>query len=289
MKKSTWIVLFAGLICTNILSSCSTSKAKSCVEEFFKAVKNEDESQMKNLYPSITDLASYMKSDEFSIKKTESLEDEKYKVIVTNKFTNGFGKTFERDIEMFVRKSSDEFIIYDSKGLCDYENNSSYKDIYKFCKNTGCIKDTNITDVEMSKKITEGMKFALQLHKKLLSSLEEEVKIKSWEWEVSEYSGSASGKGIVYNGSSMNTSKLKYEVTYKDRGGNVITTDDGYVSYSGIESGKSESFTFYTSYVGQRADKASLKLVFDEDALLEGILNTPWSGDEYDNKYKYIY
>lgn len=283
MKKLFLFILFLG---TLSLTSCDSSKAKKCANDFFASIKAEDETKMDKLYPSMSELKSYKKSDGANVKDVTSLGDDKYKVTVTNSYTNSFGKTFETDIDLFIKKNArGDFFIYDSKGLCGYEDSSDTEDIYKFCLKTGCIKDRNLTDINTAKQIKEGYKLAAHLLVQIMSLLESEVKVVDWEWETSYYSNSASGKGIVHNGSSFDVDNLKYEITYKDRNGTPITTDDGTVSYSTIPSGQSQSFSFYTSYVGAKASKASIHLVFDKDGIIKEIINSDWDSDTYE-KYK---
>lgn len=110
--------------------------------------------------------------------------------------------------------------------------------------------------------------------------LRKEVNITSWDWETG-YGDSASGKAIVKNNSNYDIPKLKYEITYKDRNGDEITTDDGYVTHDELSSGSSKAFTFYTSYVGN-AQKASINLDFDTDFILKCIADTQYTGKEYE-------
>lgn len=58
--------------------------------------------------------------------------------------------------------------------------------------------------------------------------------------------------------------KPKYKIVYKDRNGNAITDDDGYITYDALSPGSSKAFTFYTSYVGN-ASKASISVEFDDE------------------------
>lgn len=99
--------------------------------------------------------------------------------------------------------------------------------------------------------------------------LRKEVNIISWDWETG-YGDSANGKAIVKNNSNYDIPKLKYEITYKDRNGNEIITDDGYVTHDELSSGSSKAFTFYTSYVGN-AQRTSINLDFDTDFILKCI------------------
>lgn len=47
---------------------------------------------MVELYPEVGNLQNYYKSDTIIVKEVKELEDKKYSVALTNKFTNGFGK-----------------------------------------------------------------------------------------------------------------------------------------------------------------------------------------------------
>jgi hypothetical protein len=64
-----------------------------------------------------------------------------------------------------------------------------------------------------------------------------------------------------------------------DRSDKVIATDNGYVSRDAISAGTSESFTFYTSYVGG-AHTATIWLTFDTDLIREYARTMDYTGNE---------
>lgn len=77
------------------------------------------------------------------MKEVKELEDKKYSVALTNKFTNGFGKNTESDIIIYTKpkddkKPSDGYVIYDSKDyaiflmilyICSQREKAIYKEI----------------------------------------------------------------------------------------------------------------------------------------------------------------
>lgn len=267
------------LLC--ILFSCTNKKKEAAIktaQSFFSCIKNDKSERLNELYPDFKNIGSYYKSDSIIIKEAKSLRDDKYEVIVENHFTNGYGKKFNQDITLYLDKNIDnkeEYYIYDSKGICDFTT----KDEYTFGKKTGCINNDDITDQQISKKINAATEIMTRYFIALYGKLKSEVQITDWQWE-SGYGGSAHGKGIVKNNSAYDIPKLKYKITYKDRNGNEITSDDGHITYDKLNSGNSKAFTFYTSYVGN-AQKASIDIDIDTDFLLECISKADYKGTEY--------
>ena len=63
---------------------------------------------MAELYPDVGNLQNYYKSDTIIFKEVIDLGDNKYSVSVTNKFTNGFGKSTESQIVIFTKPKDDK-------------------------------------------------------------------------------------------------------------------------------------------------------------------------------------
>lgn len=280
MRKSYVTILILSIL----LSSCGKDQklvdSEQTVLSFFKSIKEGNEDSMKKYYPNISTFDSYFKSDSIKIKESSFVNDSLISVSTTNYFTNGFGKQTTNEIELYLLPDSLGVYsqIFDSKGLTDHTEN----ELYHFAVNTGCIKKTDTTDVQKNTKYLDAYLLQYQYTLDKLLDFKTDVSVVDWSWKTG-YGGSASGKGIVKNNTTFDIPKVKYEITYKDRNGNEITTDDGYVTYDVLRSGSSESFTFYTSYVGSRASKASISLEFDEDMIREYVLNANYYGDEYEN------
>lgn len=102
--------------------------------------------------------------------------------------------------------------------------------------------------------------------------LTENVTIANWNWETSDYSYSASGRGVVRNNTQYTIPNVKYVVTYLKGNGTEVTQDDGYVTYDEIRPYGMKSFSFYTSYVGD-ASRAKIRLEFDNDFILKTVAN----------------
>jgi hypothetical protein len=256
-------------------------EAEVKAKDFFSALKDEDEKKLMSLYPGFEKFDSYFKSDSARI----NLSSEKNGLItvsVHNRFTNGFGKVTEKDILLFFRKdSTEELKLIDSKGLSGFDE----KDDYIFGISTGCInKNIDTTDQQIIKAMEKAKVVMLDKAVDVYLELRSQIKVVSWSWE-SGYSGSASGKGIVKNGSTFSVPGLKYKITYKNNSGEEITNDDGYVDYDAIEAGESKSFTFYTSYVGNAA-RATIDLKFDEDLIYKYLAKKNWTGKECDEYFK---
>lgn len=280
LKNVTQILAFVLFLTT--LSSCNAKRkelAESTVKNFFSAIKNGDESKLTELYPDFSNIGSYYKSDEIIIKETAILKNKEIAVTVENSYTNGYGKKFNQTIIVYLRPEDTDkeiYKIHDTKGL----NNFEEKDEYKFALKTGCIDNSaDLTDQEIAKKLEIASKMMVNYAVETLVELKTNVKVTSWSWETG-YGGSASGKGIVKNNSTFNIPKLKYKVTYYDSYNNEITSDDGYVTYDVLEAGHSQSFTFYTSYVGS-ASSARIILDFDTEMLLSYVAEKEYTGKEF--------
>ena len=280
MKKLNYLTILVTLI---ILSSCGKSQklidSEATVLTFFNSVSESNSDLMKKYYPNISTFDSYYKSDSLSIKQSKIIKDTIVLVTATNYFTNGFGKKTLKEIDLYLLPDSLGVYskIYDSKGMTDHTENK----LYSFALKTGCITDNDTTDVQKNKKFLSADLLSYNLELEKIIDFMTNVKVVDWSWK-SGYGGSASGKGIAKNNTTFNIPKVKYEIKYKDRNGNVITTDDGYVTYDKLRAGESQSFTFYTSYIG-KASRASISLNFDDDMIKDYILQADYNGDEYNN------
>lgn len=252
------------------------------VRNFYSAVQSGDEEKMVKLYPGLAFLDSYYKSDTSVIRNVSVLENNTIIVKTTSQYTTGLGVKNKQNIDFYLMPDSlDKFSyrIVDSKGLTSYEENP----IFKFGTKTGCISSSDTTDMQIALKLIRAELFMDLKILEVKLELMQSVTIVDWNWE-SGYAGSASGNGIVKNNSDFNLPKLKFTINYKDRNGNVITSDDGYVTYDTFYSGQSKSFTFYTSYVGD-ASKASLLLQFDDELIKNYLVDDEYSGNECDEFY----
>lgn len=281
MKK-----LFVFFLFLLIFGGCNYDKTKSkeVVKSFFDFVKKEDIRQMIDLYPAIDSLKSggYCKSDSILIHNVSREKDSLIIVECTNVFTNHFGKRFDTSIVMYVRQlSKDKYIILDSKGFFSYKDDP----LYSFALKTGCITNKDITDVEIGKKLITANGLLFSLIYDVYSELRYGVTVSTWSWETNDWTDSAHGRGIVKNSTSYSISGLKYIITYKNRKGQEITTDEGYVSYDKIAPWSSKSFSFYSGYVGN-AVYASIDLEFDFTKIEEYVLSKNYSGNEYSTYIK---
>ena len=281
MRKSIALSL---LFASALLSSCLDKEAvTSTTTQLFNAVKEGNKGKIEAFYPESANLSAYYKSDKITIKEIESLKHKEASVVVENEFTNGFGKTFTRDIKLYLKPSPSDpkkFIVYDSEGFCGWDSDEDNE--YKFAIKTGCIvEDVDITDQQRSIKLKDARAMMLDAYFDVYLELKLTVKIKDWSWETSYYGDSASGKGICVNNSTYTIPKPKYKIIYKDRRGNEITDDDGYITYDALKPGQSKAFTFYTSYVGN-ATQASISVEFDDDMILDYIANKDYTGNEYE-------
>lgn len=245
-------------------------RIKNTVTEFFKAVKDNDKSKMSEIYSRVDDLYSYKKSDNIEINDIDDLGDGNYEVRLTNHFTNGFGRTSDSDITVFVCRDDDGFRIYDSKDFMQFDDDDV---LYNYTRKNKKWNDPSSTDIKKAAMMKESITYLAYKMRRLNDELSKDVTVSDWSWEKSDYSNSASGKGIVRNLSQYDIKKLKYKIKYYKSSGSStpITEDEGYVTYDEIPAYGSYSFSFYTSYVGD-AHTAFIDLEFDEEELLKLVI-----------------
>lgn len=279
--KTQFILSFILVI---MFCSCESKKLKEEARKetdlFFKYLKQGDEVRLKQLYNGFENFESFYKSDSVKIKSIV-YEDEIAIVTAQNKFTNGLGKSTEKDILLFFSKDSlGKLKLFDSKGLTDFTE----KNEYKFGIKTGCVTKSDTTDQQILVCLKKSHEVLLDKGVDVLLELMKDVRVTNWSWEEL-YSGSGSGKGIVVNNSRFDIPSLKYTVTFKTASGNIVTTDKGVVSYDVVPAGGSTSFSFYTDYIGG-ASRASIELNFDDDLILNYLAQKEWTGKECDEYFK---
>jgi hypothetical protein len=269
------------LAITCVLFGCGRDErliqSEYVVTAFFNSISNEDEDKMSTYYPGFELFSRYYKSDSIDIMETKFVDDTIISVKVKNHYTNGLGKKTTKDMEIYLHPDSTglDYVILNSKGLTDHKE-SEY---FQFAVSIGCIKDDDTTDLQKILALRNVELYSVGLKYDLLAELKEDVEIVEWSWKTG-YGKSASGDVIVKNNSGYDIPNIKYKLWYYSRGGDLITTDNGYVTYDILYSGQSKSFSFYTGYVGN-AKSASVTLDFDLDMILKYILNADYKGTEY--------
>ena len=233
-------------------------------------------------------MPAHYKSDKFTIKEIHNLKNKKYSVLANSEFTNGIGKTYNRDIKFYCKPSlsdSKKYMIYDSEGFCSDYNFNDEK--YQFGIKTGCINpNEDKTDQQIAEKLKVAEYILISESLLLYFEIKSNISIKNWYWEYSY--NTATGRGICINKSQYSIPKPRYKISYKDSAGNIITEDDGYITYDAIPANSSKSFSFYSGYIGN-ATKASIEVDFDMDVINKYLLSKNFTGKEY-NQYlsKYL-
>lgn len=273
------IMLLSSAVC-----SCSHEKeARAAVDKFITAWKSADEVDMKEAYPDVEKLPSYYKADEATITDIKSGENDTYEAVVHMKFTNGFGKSSERDITFFAKpkdlENKDTYIVFDSKGLTSFSESDASK-YYKFAKAVGAIKPEYKTDVQIAQGMADAMPLFMSYMYNVKLYLQANVNFSAFNWQKGYYSDYASGNAVCMNNTPYDIPSLKYKVTFY-RGDNVVTQEDGYIGYGTLNAGESTSFSFYASYVGN-ATTARVEAVFDDSFIEEIVANSRYEGKEYE-------
>lgn len=277
-------VFFVILILCSTIYGCKTEKrlAIDTIEKLEYYMKNKQVDRVSEIYPTVVNLvySDCYKTDAYIVKEVEKLGNKRFAIYVESQFENVFGKKYTQNMTLYLCPSEDgkKYIIYDSYKFVDYRDANKYYDI---ARKTGCLYEkVDITDQEIAKKMEMAKAIFSYLCLKVRQEWEKQIIIKTWSWRTSYYGNTARGKGICVNNSDFPISKPKYKITYIDRQGNVLTTDNGYISYDVIYPGHSQAFTFYSGYIGN-ASKASIEMLFDEEKIEECVLTQNYTGTEY--------
>lgn len=264
-----YLKLFTSLLIGVLIIACDNNKeeVETTIRDFFSAVKSQDEALMTELYPDFGNLQGYYFSDSIIVHKIEKLTNKEYQVELTNKYTNGRGKTTETLMTFFTRPSDSNapnkgYIIYDTKGFVNNKENYTYR----FAQKKGYLRQARLTDQQIAQELKRIDTILIQDIRKLLDYLEKNVVVDNWNWEKG-YGNTASGRGIIKNNTKYKISDLKYTINFYKKDGSKVTQDTGNI-YSGLPPYGMESFSFYTTYVGN-ATQASIELHFDSEFLVE--------------------
>lgn len=276
------------IVCIFCLFSCSGGKKEviKTTNEFFSAIKYNKQEVMRGIYPDIDRIESWWKSDEIEIKEVKRLKRREFLVTVISRFTNGFGKCDVREIELLIRRGKEQRIncvIYDSKNLGANFNREN--DTYCYAIQVGCIDETKDEwDQAIAKKMVDANAMMALETMELMLQLKNTITVKSWYWNRNYWGNGASGEAIFTNNSGMDVPMPKYIVEYRNRKGDTLTTDWGYITYDTFRDGTTKHVRFYTSYIAG-ANKASISLYFDDTLLAK--IKTYVAHDKYHSGYEY--
>lgn len=276
------------IICIFCLFGCSNSKKEviKTVNEFFSAIKYDKQEVMRSIYPDIDRIGSWWKSDEIEIKDIKRLKRKEFSVTVDSRFTNGFGKSDVKEIMLFLRQGKEQgtnYIVYDSKNLgADFTREN---DVYYYAIKVGCIDETKYEqDQALAKKIAvANIMMGIEMLK-LANHLISTVTVSNWHWNHNYWGNGANGEAIFINNSDYDIPMPKYIIEYKNREGDILITDCGYITYDTFRRGTKKYVSFYSNYIAG-ASKASISLYID-DTLISKLKtyitrNKYHSGNEY--------
>ena len=281
-------------VCCSIspcLFSCNGVKrkeAKQVVETFYTAYKSEDFKTMYKCYPQIASLkGNFRKTTRLDINEDDIWVLKSGKIIVNaeHHWINPYGSDNVSSMRFYLEKKSvdnkDTYQIYDSKNFCMYDDSP----LYTYAHKTGCLSLlSDTTDVTISDKIDKVTDMFEVKKARVRKNITDNLKLSSFDWERSHYGDSASGRGVVTNNSKYPVYQPKYKITYRaQKNGNVITMDDGVISYGTILPSESKSFVFYTSYIGNAHwARVDVNINDESDEWIEKlILKEPFLGTEY--------
>lgn len=274
MRKHTAYHSLFALLFVIIFTSCDGEKiesAKESIKAFQDAYKQENFDRITQLYPNLRELSGqFRKIDTIEFGESDECIVKNDTVILNGrtKWTNPFGKVFSNEVTFYLVPKEidkkDTYIIIDTRGFVSFDEFSLYR--YALKKEKGL---SSMLDVAKSKAISK-YSYDFEIKKQQVKSLlENNLKISGFNWELGYFGDSASGRAVVTNNTGVTLSKVKYKITYfKSDDKTVVTTDDGYVTYSDINPGESKSFTWYTSYVNG-ARRARVDCFIDDETIIE--------------------
>lgn len=142
-KSLFWLIALACLSCNN------NPQAEETAYGFCEALVNNDPHKMQNYYPDSRKLCYIIDIDKFRIRSSVALDNGKKKVRVLCE-TISNSKIRKSSFDLLLRPRQKEnpsagYVIYDSKGLCNTKNDSTY--VYAYWN--GDIND-NSTDQEVA-------------------------------------------------------------------------------------------------------------------------------------------
>jgi hypothetical protein len=265
-KIKTAIALTCLLILCFLMVKCDSYEEKEAtdiVNGFFYAYKNDNMHHILAYYPNIRKIeyGRQIKSDNIKIQKITLNKDKSIDVCIISYWTNLLEETFSKEIIFKIKKTEyGEYKIYDSKGFFYFDEGK----IYKYGIRKGMIMESDDTDQKMGNKLLKVHKIFSDRKNKLFDIVVNAFKITSYRWEKIDYINSAHGSAIVQNISELDIPYVKYYLVYKDRRGNEVVSDNGYISYDIFRAKKTKSFTFYTDYVAN-ASKMSIRISFGDE------------------------
>lgn len=265
-------VLFSFTFCN---SNREKKEVEAAVFSFFESLRSDDLTEITNHYSKFYLFDSYYLSDSIKILNTLK-KDSFYIVKVNNYYTNGLGKLNKNEIDLYLSKneSTSNFEIFDSKNIFNH-NEKGWR---LFALKTGCLTTIDSTDVKLSIGLIKADSLWKYYFIDIVKDMNSEIYIKDFTWEKG-YLNSASGRGIVYNKSSLTFDGLDLEITYGSDYKNEIK-DEGYILET-IKPNESRPFSFYTTYIGDRKT-ARVRILFNDFIFQHFANKRNWTGNEYE-------
>lgn len=225
--KSIWLFLIT--IAGFSLSSCSDydkKKVEGSIYSFFDAIKNEKKEALSTLYPDFNKLYySTNLSDSIKIEKITYSKRNGLSANIISFNTNSTGKRSQHEITLFLKDVSqgNYYIITDTKGLCNYEDNK-----YKIASKTGCFNATDTTDLQISKKMVDAEEFIYSYAKSIARYvIESNFKIISVKWHPMYTIDAIKVDGLIKNIGGYDLSSPIYHIICKDKNKNIVADKYG--------------------------------------------------------------
>lgn len=279
MRKTIFLFILFSFVF--LFTSCKDSEVKSFVDEFFLSVEKSNEKKMLKMYPIMENYKEHISSKKHKITEIEHKSDSVIFVTVTN--TDEFDK--DDEVVLYILKNKDGMTISNSEGFAEFEDDGMGGLFYKFCYGVGAIKKTD-TDFEkyVSTENCRGM--IKTMFDNIKADLQQNLVVKTWNWRKMDYIDVLEGQGVVINNSTFNAFGVKISANFYDSAGNLLMFR--VKELGDIASNYQSSFDFsYIDYT-KRPTRSDVTINFDEDRVLEAILNSDWNGTEYDEYMKHI-
>lgn len=269
MHKSKKSIFLIFIIISTIFSSCNSEKtikenSKEIVINFFANLNLDNYDLMYKSYPNFRKVKEYWKIDDLKIKSAIINEDNTVSVIGVSNIGN---------ILMILKEIDGNYIIIDSKGISSMFNSN----IYKYCKNIGCISE-NDYDKEISQKcINKEIEFSV-IVSKIKHKIESNFNLENNNL-TNEY-GRLSGYVTMKNNSRFTITGRDYEIYYHflNSDGNVVFTKKEILNFEPIQYDQSITRDLFISN-SDGFDKINIELKILSTEFIENIVSENIEGE----------
>lgn len=301
-----FLIMFS--LCINFLfitllsfSSCqfiSNYKIEKEAKTFLQNWENRDIVKLEQYSFLTYDLSIYRRVYNPQIIETRKLDDTNYQVLVKsdNRNVEAVGvesQTFSLLIKVDSLTGKNP-MISDTHNFIEFDKDEAIQELLKLNDKVDfswrIFERSDNRTLERIKDIKRFVRSEIKNYSAALSIIESRLLQAD-----RNYDGSVSGSYMVTNSTSYTFNAPKYVIGYKDRKGNVVATDDGYITVGTLKPGERKTFSFYTNYVPSNASNLQLSVEMDDTHKLLAVLDAKYTGSEFmkwkerADEYPYLY